>query len=78
MECPLCSVEYLFLCDQKDSGRMKSATRKHDEALFYFRDRIRQSHQTGHIEDVLVLPYELHMISSGSVAADLPEEQKAG
>ena len=57
---------------------MKSATRKHDEALLYFTDRIRQSHQAGHIEDILVLPYELHMISSGSAAADLPEGQKAG
>jgi hypothetical protein len=66
IECPLCSAKYLFLCDSKDSGRAKSITRKHEDAMLYFTDKVRESHQRGHIEDVLVLPYELHMISSGS------------
>ena len=81
MACPQCPVKYLFLCDQRDSGRMKSITRKHEEALLYFTDRVHQSHQTGHVEDVLVLPYELHMISSNPLATDdLPQEpgRKAG
>jgi hypothetical protein len=80
MQCPQCQVKYLFLCDQKDSGRMKVATRKHEEALLYFTDRVHQAHSTGHIEDVLVLPYELHMISSDSrLTDDLSKEpgQKA-
>ena len=62
--CSLCSTKYLFLCDHRDSGRAKSITRKHEEALHYFRDKIQESHLSGHIEDVLVLPYELHMVSS--------------
>jgi hypothetical protein len=70
LECPICSTKYLFLCDRKDSGRNQSITRKHDEAIVYFADKIRESHQTGHIEDVLVLPYELHMIGSGPREAD--------
>ena len=66
MQCSQCQVKYLVLCDQKDSGRMKVATRKHENALLYFTDRVHQAHSTEHIEDVLVLPYELHMISSDS------------
>jgi hypothetical protein len=71
MQCPQCPAKYLFLCDQRDSGRMKMATRKHEDALLYFTDRVHQTHLTGHIEDVLVLPYELHMISSDSRAANV-------
>jgi DNA-directed RNA polymerase subunit RPC12/RpoP len=80
IECPLCSVKYLFLCDQKDSRRMKSIARKHEEALLYFTDRMRLSHPGGHIEDVLVLPYELHMITSDPLATDVPDGpgRKAG
>jgi hypothetical protein len=74
IECPMCSAKYLFLCDRKDSGRTKSITRKHEDALLYFTDKVRESHQSGHIEDVLVLPYELHMISSGFKTSEAPEE----
>jgi hypothetical protein len=64
LECGLCEVKYLFLCDSKDSGRRQAITRKHKEALHYFSAKIEESHIGGHLEDVLVLPYEMHMISS--------------
>jgi hypothetical protein len=64
LECPICSAKYLFLCDRKDSGRTQSATLRHEEAVHYFASKIQESHQNGHIEDVLVLPYELHMVGS--------------
>jgi hypothetical protein len=73
IECPVCSAKYLFLCDRKDSGRATSITRKHEDALLYFTDKVCESHHSGHIEDVLVLPYELHMISSGSKTMEEPD-----
>jgi hypothetical protein len=67
LKCPLCSAKYLLLCDRKDSGRTQAITRKHEQAMLYFAAKIQESHLCGHIEDVLVLPYELHMISSGTI-----------
>lgn len=78
VQCPICGTKYLFLCDHKDSGRSKSCTRKHDEALQYFKDKVRESHASGHFEDVLVLPYELHMISSSSETPTDRSERKTG
>jgi len=78
VQCPICGTKYLFLCDHKDSGRSKSITRKHDEALQYFKDKVRESHANGHFEDVLVLPYEQHMISSAPEVSPERSERKTG
>ncbi len=73
LECPLCSIKYLFLCDLKDSCRRQPQTTRHGEALLYFAAKIKESHLAGHIEEVIVLPYELHMVSSsGGGTGELP------
>jgi hypothetical protein len=77
LACPLCRTKYFFLCDARDSGRAAPVTRRHEEALLYFAEKIVASHEGGHIEDVLVLPYELHMISSAPDSGELSRKPRA-
>jgi hypothetical protein len=73
MKCSMCSAKYLFLCDPIDSGRRKSITGKHTEALAYFMEKVCEAHQGGHIEDVLVWTSELLSISVEPIIIELPD-----
>ncbi|HEU4415668.1 MAG TPA: hypothetical protein VFT65_12855 [Candidatus Angelobacter sp.] len=80
LRCALCSSKYLFLCDPKDSGRGRVHSNRHGEALLYFADKINESHRFGHIEEIILLPYELHMVSSAHQEEDFSdaEDRKVG
>src|SRR5262249_27717018 len=72
--CSLCPEKYLLLCDHIDSGRhLQRQSRRHDDAVRYFNNRVKECHASGHLEDLLVMPYELHMISSSHEALELPD-----